>query len=207
MAVNQLSRFMASPSQAHMAAARHVLRYLRGTSDLQLYYSASTLDTPRPTPPDTLVGFADASWGSVQPSNRSVSGYVFMLNNAAVSWRCKVQHCVALSTAEAEFLSLCEAAREAIYLRNLLADLQLPQSGPTVVLEDNQPCIHLVRNPVTTNRSKHIAIRFNFTRDQVTSGVLDIVYCPTADMAADLFTKILARPQHFKLAQFVFGSH
>ena len=55
MAVNQLSRFMAQPSQAHMAAARHVLRYLRGTSDFQLYYSAASLATPQQTPADTLV--------------------------------------------------------------------------------------------------------------------------------------------------------
>jgi hypothetical protein len=109
--------------------------------------------------------------GGVPGSSRSVSGYVFMLNGAAVSWRCRVQSCVALSTAEAEFFSLCEATREAVYLRNLLLEFGLPQTMATVIFEDNQPCIHLVRNPVTASRSKHVAIRFNFVRERLQEGV------------------------------------
>ena len=113
---------------------------------------------------------------------------------------------VCCSTAEAEFFSLCEATREAVYLRNLLLEFGLPQTMATVIFEDNQPCIHLVRNPVTASRSKHVAIRFNFVRERLQEGVINVVYCPTEDMAADAFTKVLPRPQHIKLRDIVFGT-
>jgi len=192
---------MAHPTQPHMAAAKHILRYLKGTAGLGLLYDGQGHGSN-----NTVVGFAHATWGSVPGSSRSVSGYVFMLNGAAVSWRCRVQSCVALSTAEAEFFSLCEATREAVYLRNLLLEFGLPQTMATVIFEDNQPCIHLVRNPVTASRSKHVAIRFNFVRERLQEGVINVVYCPTEDMAADAFTKVLPRPQHIKLRDIVFGT-
>ena len=119
VAVNQLTRNMANPTQAHMTAAKHVLRYLKGTAGLGLLYGGRG----KGSGDNTVVGFADATWGSIPDSSRSVSGYLFMINGAAVSWKCRVQSCVALSTAEAEFFSLCDATREAVYLRNLMQEL------------------------------------------------------------------------------------
>lgn len=200
VAVNQLARNMAKPSKAHMTAAKHVLRYLRGTASLALRYG-----NPSAANVNTVVGYADATWGNIPGSSRSVSGNVFLLNGAAVSWKCKVQSCVALSTAEAEFFSLCEATREAVYLRNLMEEIGLPQTSATRILEDNQPCIHLVHNPVTVSRSKHVAIRFNFVRERLELGQIDVVYCPTGDMVADALTKALPRPQHVKHRETLFG--
>ena len=113
-----------------------------------------------------------------------------MMCNGAVSWRCRVQSTVALSTAEAEFDALCQFTREAAYIRNLLLEMGLPQSKPTVIMEDNQPCIAISRNPVTSTRTKHVALRFNFVREHISNGSIDVVYCPTADMIADALTKI-----------------
>jgi hypothetical protein len=201
VAVNQLARHMAAPTTAHMQAAKHVLRYLRGTAAWGLSYKgAGDVDST-----NTAVGYADATWGSVEPNKRSVTGYVFVLNGAAVSWKCKVQHCVALSTTEAEYLSLCEATREAAYLRNLLSELGLEQHKPTVIFEDNQPCIHLVSNPVTISRAKHIAIRLNFVRERLQDQTIKVMYCPTQNMAADALTKILPKPQHRKLCTLLMG--
>lgn len=199
VAVNQLARHMSKPGKAHMGAAKHCLRHLRGTAQLGLTFRKNS------TSPNQLIGYADATWGSIPGSSRSVSGYAFLLNGAAVAWKCKVQKCVALSTAEAEFLSLCEATREAVFLRNMMLEIGLPQNSATTINEDNQPCIHLVRNPVTSGRSKHIALRFNFVRDQILDGNIEVVYCPTADMVADLLTKMLAKPQHCRLRAMVLG--
>ena len=87
-----------------------------------------------------------------------------------------------------------------------MMELGFPQAKATVILEDNQPCIHLVCNPVTVSRSKHVAIRFNFVRERVQEGVIDVVYCPTEDMVADALTKALPRPQLIKMRNIAFGS-
>ncbi len=201
MAVNQLSRHMSAPSAAHFAAAKHVLRHLRGTADLGIRYQRGDSSAER----NVLTGYADASWMSVPGTSRSVSGYVFLLNGAAVSWRCKVQTTVALSTAEAEFDALCAATREAVYLRGLLLELRRAPAQATAIREDNQPCIALIKNPVTSNRTRHVALRFNFVREKLQAGQIDVVYCPTSEQLADIFTKMLPRPQHCKLRQLLLG--
>ena len=201
MAVNQLSRFMSAPSVAHLRAAKHVLRYLRGTGSIGLCYrraAGSELS-------NVLSGFADASWASQPGTSRSVSGYVFMFNGGAVSWRCKLQSTIALSTAEAEFDALCAATREAMYLRGLLQEMGLQQQQATTIFEDNQPCIALARNPMTSARTRHVALRFDFVREKLRAALVDVVYCPTGDMVADMLTKILPAPQQAKLREIVHG--
>ena len=62
-----------------------------------------------------------------------------------------------------------------------------------MIFEDNQSCIALANNPVHYARTKHIDIRYHFIRDYANKDI-DIIYCPTKEMVADLLTKPLARP-------------
>ena len=64
----------------------------------------------------------------------------------------------------------------------------------------------MTKNPVTSNRTKHVALRFNFVREKLAAQVIDIVYCPTADMVADILTKVLPRPQHERLRAIMMGA-
>jgi hypothetical protein len=113
-----------------------------------------------------------------------------------ISYQSKRQPCVALSTTEAEYMACCSAAREAIWLRGGLSELGFEQKLPTLIHEDNQGCIALVRNPVNHERTKHIDVRFHFIRDSVEKGLVIVRYCATKDMIADILTKPLHRPQH-----------
>ena len=99
-AVNQLSQAMSHPLKEHMTAAKHVLKYLQATTSSALQYKKCS--------DNNLVGFTDASFGSTE-SRRSVTGYVFLLNGAAISWKTRVQPTVALSTAESEYMAACAA--------------------------------------------------------------------------------------------------
>ena len=137
-AVSQLSQCVSHPLREHLAAAKHVLRYLRGSAQLGITYSSGA----DPDADTVLVGYADASYGTVPHTRRSITGYVFMVANGAVSWKTKVQPTVALSTAEAEYMAACAAVQEAKFLRNVLADFEVAQP-PTVINEDNQPAINL----------------------------------------------------------------
>ena len=129
-----------------------------------------------------------------------------MLNGAAVSWRSQKQASVALSSTEAEYMGICAGTQEAKFLRRLMAELHMPQMAPTPLMEDNQSCIALIKHAgITHQRTKHIDIRFHFTRERVQAGDVIVEYCPTDDMVADVLTKALAREKHAKLCALMMG--
>jgi hypothetical protein len=126
-------------------------------------------------------------------------GYVYILNGAAVTWAARKQQSISTSTTEAEYVGLCNAAKEAVWLRNLLRAIGRDEyAGGTLairILGDNQSALRLVANPEFHSRSKHIDVQYHYTRELVEDGVVSIEYVPTAEMAADCLTKPLKRAQ------------
>ena len=114
-AVSNVARYCARPTTEHWMANERIIRYLIGTLDCGLFYCKDGSKK--------CIGFSDADWGGDINDRKSTSGYLFQISGAAVSWRSKKQTCVALSTAEAEYMALASAAQEAIWLRQLMADL------------------------------------------------------------------------------------
>ncbi|KAJ9516293.1 hypothetical protein QJQ45_001095 [Haematococcus lacustris] len=127
-------------------------------------------------------------------SRRSTTGYVFILSGATVSVRSKLQTTVATSTTEAEYQAAADATREALFLRKLLHEL-CAVTGPIPILCDSQGAVALVKNPVESQRSKHIAVMHHMARERVWRGEVEFSYCPTADMVADALTKALPGPK------------
>ena len=122
-------------------------------------------------------------------------GITFFVGNCIVSWSSKKQSTVALSSCEAEYVALCGAGQEVVWLRSLLADIGFPQKRPTVVGEDNQGALCLAKNPKDHNRTKHIDIKYHYTRQLICSNQLEIEYIPTGKMIADTMTKGLPKPK------------
>lgn len=169
-----------------MEDAKHCLRYLKGTHKRGLTFGRSG--------EMELVGFSDANFPTTYPSQcKSTAGYAFFLFGAVISYMSKLEALVAMSTAEAEYIALCLAAQEAIYLRQMLAELGFTMEKPTMIGEDNQACITLARNDVTSARTKHLDIRLHFVRDAQQNGTISVTYAPTDEMLADMFTKPLPR--------------
>ncbi len=187
-AASQLSRFFSRPTKTHLGAARHLLRYLNGSKELGLSYNLGTKAT-------TPHAYSDATYASDPETRRSVSGQCTLLNGGPIHWKSKLQTTVALSTAESEFLALCDTAREVVFTRNLLTELNFTQDQPTTIYEDNQPVIHQVNNNAVSPRMKHVAIRFEFIRELISSNVINVIYCETSNMIADLLTKNLKANQ------------
>ena len=104
---------------------------------------------------------------------------------AAIDWFSKRQPVVALSTTEAEYVALSAATQEAVWLNRLLSDIKATPQMPVVIKEDNQGTIAVARNPISHNRTKHIDIKFHYIR-ALENGVIDLMYCPTEQMAADI---------------------
>lgn len=166
-----------------------VLKYLKSSNNLALHFNRQG----KPDDSVQLQAYSDADWAGDVESRRSTTGFVFTLCGSAVTWRSKLQTSVALSTCEAEVVALSETAREAIWLHQLGQELGFLPNTPVVIHEDNQAALQLVADQRFSERTKHVAIRHFFVREQVARGTLSVTYCPTSEMIADIFTKPLAR--------------
>ncbi len=182
-AVAMCCRFTANPNVAHLTAAKRILRYLWGTSNYGLLYQRHEHEK--------LIGYSDADWAGDHDTRRSTTGHVLKLTGAAITWLSQRQPVMALSSTEAEYIALSSAAQQAVWLRRLYEELGLDAKAPNEVCEDNQGAICLASNPVAHKRTKHIDIRHHYICECVTAGLIKLVYVPTQEMTADLFTKSL----------------
>ena len=198
-AVGVMSQFMANPNETHWSGVKRILRYLRGTTDFGLVYDGKSSVN--------LVGFSDADWAGDVNTRRSTSGYVFQLgNNNTITWSSRKQATVAKSTTEAEYVALSTATQEAIWLRRLIENLGIDMSAPTTMYEDNQGAMDLTKNPKHHGRTKHIDVSHHFVRERVATKEIDVIYCPTGDMTADIMTKGLPTVKFQKFRQML-GVH
>jgi hypothetical protein len=186
-AVGVLCCFMARPGPEHWKAVKHLFRYLRGTIDYCLTYA------PDASAPKPFYVYLDADHGGNCNNGRSTSAYVVKIGSGAVSWMLRLQPIVALSTTEAEFIAAASAGQEVIWMRQLLGELGFSIAGPSLLLLDNQSAIQVGKNPEHHGHMKHLNLQFFWLRNVVATGQIALCYIPTADMAADLLTKGLAR--------------
>lgn len=188
-----LARFMHTPSEGLWRAGKHVLRYLKGTKHLGLRYVKGSGGA-------TLHGYSDSDWGQERPSRKSISGYVFMYNGAAISWRSKRQSIVAQSSLQAEYIALAFAIREALWFQKF-SDIGLLSEAdfPMMIREDNRGCISVAHNDVVNDRTKHIDIKYQLVVDHVRKGNIALEYTPTKRMTADIMTKTFSARRHLYL--------
>ena len=138
---------------------------------------------------NVLYGFVDADWAGDHDSFKSTSGYIFLLNGSAISWKSNRQPTIALSTAEAEYMAASRASQEVVYLRRLLYNLGFSQSNPTIVYEDNETAIRWSESPVGSERARHIDLRKHFVHEKVKQLELALVKIDGCDQVADSLTK------------------
>lgn len=194
-AVSQLSRYCSNPGPDHQKAARRVLKYLAGTVDMGLVIESDGSGC------GDLLGYVDASWGD-NDDRRSTGGYVFLLNNTAISWRSHRQETVAVSTCEAEYVEESEATKEAIFLRRLLANFGYTGPFAVQILGDNKSALALASNPMFHKRTKHVDIRYHFVREKIQEGKVVLGWVDGKLNLADGFTKPLSKESFDK---FVYG--
>jgi hypothetical protein len=185
-AVLVLSQHCASPEPCHLATAKRVLRYLKGTRTYRLHYGGDSRHLP-------LTGLSDADWAGDKKDRASVSGYVWSLGGGPISWSAKKQNCIALSTTEAEYIALTRAIQEGIWLRQSLQQFHLPCPSPLLICTDNNGAKSLSSNDSNHGKAKHIDIRYHFIRSHIESKLFLVDHTPGVVNTADLFTKPLHR--------------
>ena len=185
--VHILSQFMQEPRTDHWDAALRVVRYLKGTPGQGiLLRSDSDL---------SLQGWCDSDWAACPITRKSVTGWLVFLGHSPISWKTKKQNTVSRSSAEAEYRSMAAITCELKWLKGLLLSLGVHHPKAIRLFCDSQSALHIAKNPVFHERTKHIEVDCHFVRDAITSGLIHPSYVPTHTQLADIFTKPLGKQQ------------
>ena len=124
-----------------------------------------------------------------------MTGYILLLGQSPVTWKSKKQHTISKSSAEAEYRAMASAAAEVTWVVRLLEELGVHDLQPVTLHCDNQSALHIAKNPVFHERTKHIELDCHFTRDKVLEGLLQLTYLPTKSQLADILTKVAPSAQ------------
>ena len=159
------------PRHVHLIAAKHILSYLKGTVDYGLKYETNQKIN--------LKGYVDSDWACSAIDRNSTLGCFFSIGSGVISWFSRKQSCVALSTAEAEYVATCSAICEVVWLRKLLSDLFDLHMDATCIYCNNHSCVKLSENLVFHDMSKHIEIKYHYIKDMVQRGAMRLQYVAT----------------------------
>ena len=195
--VNKLCKYMSNPGPVHWQALKHLLRYLKGTAHVGLFYNfSSAANVP------ALHGYTDASYADCPDTSKSTIGYVFYFHGAILSWFSKLHTFVTTCTNHSEYSALAQGAKEAQWLVYLFDELA-PQAKhtPVPLFTDNSGVISLVFNPVDHQSNKHIRVSCHFARELTDLKVIAPQRVATDKNLSDLFTKSLGAAAFKSLLQ------
>jgi len=183
-------RFQSNPKESHIKAAKRILKYMKGTTNVGLWYpNESNI---------VLSGFSDSNYAGCKLDRKSTSDTCHLLGSSLISWNSKKHACVALSTNEAKYIAVGHACAQSIWLKHQLMDYGVKLEKVPLYC-DNTSAINLTKNPIQHSKTKHIEIRHHFIRDHIQKVDIEIMFVKTENQLADLFTKPLARDRFNKL--------
>ncbi|GJT27532.1 putative RNA-directed DNA polymerase, partial [Tanacetum coccineum] len=183
------ARFQVTPKVSHLHAVKRIFRYLKHQPNLGLWYPKDS--------PFHLEAFSDSDYAGDNHDRRSTSGGCQYLGRRLVSWQCKKQTIVAISSTEAEYVAAASCCAQVLWMQNQLLDYGFNFMNTEIHI-DNESTICIVKNPVFHSKTKHIQIRHHFIRDCYEQRLINVVKVHTDDNVADLLTK------GFDLARFNF---
>ncbi|RVW37819.1 Retrovirus-related Pol polyprotein from transposon RE1 [Vitis vinifera] len=161
------ARFQSCPKESHLSAVKRILRYLKGTMDIGLWYPKGDNFE--------LIGYSDADFAGCKVERKSTSGTCHFLGHSLVSWHSKKQNSVALSTAEAEYIAAGLCCAQILWMKQTLSDFNLIFEHVPIKC-DNTSAINISKNLVQHSRTKHIEIRHHFLRDHAQKGDITLEF-------------------------------
>ena len=190
-AVSSAAQKCSMPTVGDLKEVERIFQYLTCTLDLGIRYSSKGSME--------LVGSVDASHNQYA-DGRGHYGYSFSLGRGNGSFDAKSSKMKlnTLSSTESEYVAFCEATREVIWLRRLLADMGFPQVGPTIIYEDNTSTIQMLEGAYNHKASKHVNPRYHFSKSAIIDGEVGVEHLVTTEMESDMLTKPLPITSHWK---------
>ncbi|CAI7793236.1 unnamed protein product [Closterium sp. NIES-54] len=202
-ATGQLARVVQYPNEKKVASRMRVAKYLGQTPTVGLQYSAAAQRRQKGADgvePGRffLTAFSDASYASEPEDMTSVGGFICCVCGGPTAWESKKQVDQALSSVESEYMALFRAVREIVWQRCLLAELGEEQQGPTPLYCDSKVVIALAKNPVLHGLTKHMRVKWHWTRSMMAAGEVELHYVKMTRQQANMMTKRLVEQQHWK---------
>jgi len=184
-ATRELSKTMDKASKAGLKELKRVLKFVMDTEDYGLKIEPTIDDLTN----WDIVMYTDSNYAGDKDTRISVTGYVLFLCGVPIAWKSKAQKSVSLSSSEAEYVALSEAVKEIRFVYYLLTSFGINVILPIKVRVDNIGAIFMSENVTTSNRTKHVDIRYNYVREFVEDGFIEISFVRSEDNRADIFTK------------------
>ena len=215
---NILSAYLHKSTPSHLAAVKHVIKYIKGTTDLGICFSTFKKENLEafikfPIDQSKILPFTDANWGPQDASvpkpnspevlldlfkSRSISGFLIWLGGP-LHWCSKRQTITARSSAEAEIYATDECCKSLQHILNLIEDLNLTKtlvSLPIKVYNDNEAAVKWSRK-LTTKGLRHLQMRENSVRELENDKVIQVLHIGGTDNISDMFTKEDKDIQHY----------
>ncbi|MEL7196527.1 MAG: Ty1/Copia family ribonuclease HI, partial [Bacteroidota bacterium] len=184
--VRELSKMLSKPTRAAMKEMFRCIKYVLDTSDYGLRIVPKELIGGH----WHLVAYTDSDWAGDKDTRRSVSGFIIYLMDVPILWRSRQQRSVTLSSTEAEYVSLSEAAKEIKFVYQIMTTMGFQVKTPITVMVDNVGAIFMSENVTTSQRTRHVDIRYAYLREMVIEeGFLEIKFVRTRDNLSDGMTK------------------
>lgn len=196
LAVNQVAAFVSNPGPGHWEAVKQIFSYLAGTANYGICYGGQRSENES----SPLHGFTDANFAGDLIARKSTTGLLFSFYGGPISWGSRRQRATALSTTDAEFYAASEGAREAVWLKALLTELNV-KVGQIPIHCDSRCAISIIEDPENHQRVKHIDVKYFFVREQQQIGTILMSSISTHDQLADMFTKPLGRTDFEKFRE------
>ena len=184
-----LARYTSNPGPAHVAAARHMMRYLCGTPDLGItYHGGRDVLKNGYDHMNKMIASADADLGGCLDTRKSTTGYVIMVNGGAIAWRAKRQTQVSLSTMQSELEAAASLGALIEFMRNMMGEFGYPQ-GCVRVFEDNSGCVYTAHGQKDSARTAGYKRTHMYVEGLCSRGVMWLDDVDGKENWADIFTK------------------
>jgi hypothetical protein len=195
-ATSVLGRYAAQPSTLHWEAVKHLLRYLRGTSD----YKLTIYDPSLGHDSQSILCYADADLGGEADTSKSTSGIVVYALGTLVIWKSKKQSVVAQSTMQAEMIATAYGKVQIDWLRDLVSEIGIGRGITRRILNDGLNCVTTLNSGNFQSDSRHLRLRYHSIHEAIAKDEIEIKHVAGTEMLADALTKALGG---VKLGEFV----
>ena len=185
-AVRELSKVLDGATEAAYKELLRIIKYVIDTREycLKIHPKFDSITKW------IITVYTDSDFAGDKDNRISVSGFIIYLLGVPILWHSKAMRSVTLSSSEAEYVSLSEAAKEICFVVKILQSIGFEVDTPIVVRVDNIGAIYMTENVTATSRTKHVDIRYHFVREFVEEGFLKIVFVKTKENDADILQKM-----------------
>jgi hypothetical protein len=200
-AVRELSKSVDGATYASLKEMRRIIKFVLDTKEWGL-----KIEPKREGQDWYIVVFCDSDYAGDKEKRISVTGFTVYLLCVPISWKSKAQRSVTLSSNEAKFVALSEAAKEIKFVVQVLLSMGIPVRIPIIVQVDNVGAIFMASNVTTSTQTKHVDVLYHFVRELVEEGFIKIIFVGRKDDDPDIYTKNKSREIHDKHTKKLMGT-